>query len=252
MQFRALSDQLYRSPDYHRHVRKEIVKQVCQSPGHIGRNTFQIYVNKLIWLNCKFLYAATHAFPLCYFVALCLTVLVCLLSCESIKNFFLIVDLFFCETRMLTLHMLFFSLCSSRNVTPCTKVMFQWNINIIARKWRSMYFPTIRFATQIVKVRELVFVTIASLTTIFSRSGEWGDHVTLQAAADKVNFLLPCYNSTIICLASSHNLPWHCKISNHYTTMQIATIIFKSYWNTKQWITYVVMVGRVYERRQRG
>ncbi|RLM75039.1 hypothetical protein C2845_PM15G07110 [Panicum miliaceum] len=26
-QFRALSDQLYRSPDYHRHVRKEIVKQ---------------------------------------------------------------------------------------------------------------------------------------------------------------------------------------------------------------------------------
>ena len=125
MQFRALSDQLYRSPDYHRHVRKEIVKQVCQSPGHIGRNTFQIYVNKLIWLNCKFLYAATHAFPLCYFVALCLTVLVCLLSCESIKNFFLIVDLFFCETHMLTLHMLFFSLCSSRNVTPCTKVMFQ-------------------------------------------------------------------------------------------------------------------------------
>ena len=78
-----------------------------------------------------------------------------------------------------------------------------------------MYFPTIRFATQIVKVRELVFVTIASLTTIFSRSGEWGDHVTLQAAADKVNILLPCYNSTIICLASSHNLPWDCKISNH-------------------------------------
>uniref|UniRef100_A0A0E0DDK3 OTU domain-containing protein n=1 Tax=Oryza meridionalis TaxID=40149 RepID=A0A0E0DDK3_9ORYZ len=26
-QFRALSDQLYRSPDYHKHVRKEIVKQ---------------------------------------------------------------------------------------------------------------------------------------------------------------------------------------------------------------------------------
>uniref|UniRef100_A0A0D3FVF2 OTU domain-containing protein n=1 Tax=Oryza barthii TaxID=65489 RepID=A0A0D3FVF2_9ORYZ len=29
-QFRALSDQLYRSPDYHKHVRKEIVKQVQQ------------------------------------------------------------------------------------------------------------------------------------------------------------------------------------------------------------------------------
>ncbi|CAN6270346.1 unnamed protein product [Urochloa humidicola] len=27
-QFRALSDQLYRSPDYHKHVRKEIVKQL--------------------------------------------------------------------------------------------------------------------------------------------------------------------------------------------------------------------------------
>ncbi|BAS89054.1 OVARIAN TUMOR DOMAIN-containing deubiquitinating enzyme 12 [Oryza sativa Japonica Group] len=32
-QFRALSDQLYRSPDYHKHVRKEIVKQLkaCNS-----------------------------------------------------------------------------------------------------------------------------------------------------------------------------------------------------------------------------
>ena len=78
-----------------------------------------------------------------------------------------------------------------------------------------MYFLTIRFAAQIVKVCGLVFVTIVSLTTIFSRSGEWGDHVTLQAAADKVNILLPCYNSIIICLASSHNLPWDCKISNH-------------------------------------
>ncbi|PON83557.1 OTU domain containing protein [Trema orientale] len=28
-QFRALSDQMYRSPDHHKHVRKEIVKQAC-------------------------------------------------------------------------------------------------------------------------------------------------------------------------------------------------------------------------------
>lgn len=27
-QFRALSDQLYRTPEYHKHVRKEVVKQV--------------------------------------------------------------------------------------------------------------------------------------------------------------------------------------------------------------------------------
>ncbi|XP_037485492.1 OVARIAN TUMOR DOMAIN-containing deubiquitinating enzyme 12-like isoform X1 [Triticum dicoccoides] len=38
-QFRALSDQLYRSPEYHKHVRKEIVKQLkaCNSlyEGHV-------------------------------------------------------------------------------------------------------------------------------------------------------------------------------------------------------------------------
>ncbi|EXC35000.1 hypothetical protein L484_017701 [Morus notabilis] len=28
-QFRALADQLFRSPDYHKHVRKQVVKQVC-------------------------------------------------------------------------------------------------------------------------------------------------------------------------------------------------------------------------------
>lgn len=28
LQFRALSDQMYRSPEYHKHIRKEIVKQV--------------------------------------------------------------------------------------------------------------------------------------------------------------------------------------------------------------------------------
>ena len=28
LQFRALSDQLYKSPEYHKHVRKDIVKQV--------------------------------------------------------------------------------------------------------------------------------------------------------------------------------------------------------------------------------
>lgn len=39
------------------------------------------------------------------------------------------------------LRVLFIFLCSSRRVTPCMKVMFQWNINIIARRWKSMYFP---------------------------------------------------------------------------------------------------------------
>ncbi|KAL3507036.1 hypothetical protein ACH5RR_032418 [Cinchona calisaya] len=32
-QFRALSDQIYRSPEYHRHVRKEVVKQLKDYPG---------------------------------------------------------------------------------------------------------------------------------------------------------------------------------------------------------------------------
>lgn len=28
MQFRALSDQMFKSPEYHKHVRKEVIKQV--------------------------------------------------------------------------------------------------------------------------------------------------------------------------------------------------------------------------------
>ncbi|PPD91213.1 hypothetical protein GOBAR_DD11853 [Gossypium barbadense] len=35
-QFRALSDQMYRSPEYHKHVRKDIVKQVCGRSGEWG------------------------------------------------------------------------------------------------------------------------------------------------------------------------------------------------------------------------
>jgi len=43
-----------------------------------------------------------------------------------------------------------------------------------------------------------------SLKTIFSRSGEWGDHVTLQAAADKVNSLFYAMFLTSFALLNFH------------------------------------------------
>jgi hypothetical protein len=48
----------------------------------------------------------------------------------------------------------------------------------------------INFAASIIEVPEFVnFLTVVLLKRIFSRYGEWGDHVTLQAATDKVNSL---------------------------------------------------------------
>jgi hypothetical protein len=84
-----------------------------------------------------------------------------------------------------------------------------------------MYFPTIRFAAQIVKVGELVFVTMVSLTTIFSRSGEWGDHVTLQAAADKF--------AAKICLLTSFRDTCFVEIVPQYQTPQRE--IWLSFWS---------------------
>nr|CAB3484405.1 unnamed protein product [Digitaria exilis] len=113
-QFRALSDQLYRSPDYHKHVRKEIVKQVCESLAILE-----------------------------------------ILSCS------------------------------------------------------------------VVKVDELVFVTVVPLNTIFSRSGEWGDHVTLQAAADKF--------AAKICLLTSFRDTCFVEIVPQYQTPQRE--IWLSFWS---------------------
>jgi hypothetical protein len=48
----------------------------------------------------------------------------------------------------------------------------------------------INFAASIIEIPEFViFLTVVLLKIIFSRYGEWGDHVTLQAAADKINSL---------------------------------------------------------------
>ncbi|KAL9323740.1 hypothetical protein ACSQ67_008597 [Phaseolus vulgaris] len=43
-QFRALSDQLYRSPEHHKHVRKEIVKQVSLCQLKDRRSLYECYV----------------------------------------------------------------------------------------------------------------------------------------------------------------------------------------------------------------
>uniref|UniRef100_A0A0A9DIB8 Uncharacterized protein n=1 Tax=Arundo donax TaxID=35708 RepID=A0A0A9DIB8_ARUDO len=59
------------------------------------------------------------------FVTLCLTILV-FRGVKYLKTYFSHISLVILLSERLTcLHMLFFSLRSSRNVTPCTKVMFQ-------------------------------------------------------------------------------------------------------------------------------
>lgn len=64
LQFRALSDQMYRSPEYHKHVRKDIVKQVkdwCISiycyhsfpfPFYSANYLFLIWPNYIVWQFC--------------------------------------------------------------------------------------------------------------------------------------------------------------------------------------------------------
>ncbi|KAJ0988700.1 hypothetical protein J5N97_007056 [Dioscorea zingiberensis] len=47
-QFRALSDQLYKSPEHHKHVRKEIVKQLKD-----GRSLYEVYVPMKYKHYCK-------------------------------------------------------------------------------------------------------------------------------------------------------------------------------------------------------
>ena len=67
------------------------------------------------------------------------------------------------------------------------------------KKMKKYGYYYINFAASIIEVPEFViFLTVVLLKIIFSRYGEWGDHVTLQAAADKVIHFL-CYVSNIIC-----------------------------------------------------
>ena len=67
------------------------------------------------------------------------------------------------------------------------------------KKMKKYGYYYINFAASIIEVPEFViFLTVLLLKIIFSRYGEWGDHVTLQAAADKVIHFL-CYVSNIIC-----------------------------------------------------
>jgi hypothetical protein len=58
------------------------------------------------------------------------------------------------------------------------------------KKMKKYGYYYINFAASIIEVPEFVnFLTVVLLKRIFSRYGEWGDHVTLQAATDKVNSL---------------------------------------------------------------
>ena len=55
------------------------------------------------------------------------------------------------------------------------------------KKMKKYGYYYINFAASIIEIPEFViFLTVVLLKIIFSRYGEWGDHVTLQAAADKV------------------------------------------------------------------
>lgn len=67
--------------------------------------------------------------------------------------------------------------------------MFQWNIRFIWRKWKGSgpYYPSCLISCH---MKHSVFLFILWCVLFLykhCRSGEWGDHVTLQAAADRVH-----------------------------------------------------------------
>lgn len=64
------------------------------------------------------------------------------------------------------------------------KVMFQWSTSTITRKWQSRVLWMKHFV--FIWYVMIAFAAELSSSTWNFRSGEWGDHVTLQAAADKV------------------------------------------------------------------
>lgn len=51
-QFRALADQIYQNPDFHKFVRKEVIKQVSSGLNFIStfRSKFQIFISQNFYL----------------------------------------------------------------------------------------------------------------------------------------------------------------------------------------------------------
>ncbi|XP_059595638.1 OVARIAN TUMOR DOMAIN-containing deubiquitinating enzyme 11 isoform X1 [Vitis vinifera] len=112
-QFRALADQLFRNPDYHKHVRKKVVKQIDgDSPAYTS-----VYVFLNILCHCKYFMKGKY-----FLVRICSDH--CLMFWLQLKHF---------------------------------------------RKLYESYVP--------MKYR--------SYLKQMKKSGEWGDHLTLQAAADR-------------------------------------------------------------------
>jgi len=137
--------------------------------------------------------------------------------------------------RPVCLCVLFFSFCSSRNVTPYMKVTFQWNINIIARRWRSMYIANINFAASIIEVPEFLFFWLWCHWKLSSPDLVNGVTMSPYKQLQTRLILFLCYVSNIICSTEiSCNLWHHCKTFSHWATMQMIAVIFVSYWNTKQ------------------
>lgn len=141
-QFRALSDQLYDTPENHKSVRRHIVNQV----------------RWLLQMSC-------------WFVELFLNGL-------------------FEDSHLSCL--LWFILISSSLIQRFTRDMFLWHMMNIWTRCPGISltfsFPLLTpFALWII-----ILVTLLALNTCHLheiRSGEWGDHVTLQAAADVVQNL---------------------------------------------------------------
>ncbi|GFY85160.1 cysteine proteinases superfamily protein [Actinidia rufa] len=148
-QFRALSDQMYKSPEYHKHVRKEVVKQVViksvgqmtllndlNMVGHLKQYHSTCTEQNLLWNTVSTFPAATASSAVSY------------ISPSAVPN-----------------------VPQLPHWSPVT-ANFLPQIGDL-KDCRSLYegYVPMKYKRYYKKM---------------AKSGEWGDHVTLQAAADKV------------------------------------------------------------------
>lgn len=85
---------------------------------------------------------------------------------------------------------------SSSPIGSCMRVMFQWSMMNTWRKWASNAWSFFQFVF-------LILWLCSYWIGPSNRAGEWGDHVTLQAAADSVlfsslSFVFWCFCVSII------------------------------------------------------
>ena len=153
-QLRALSDQFYRTPEHHRFVRQQVVKQVsivegssCISatPELQYAHGFHGQISSQSLVNCR--------------SSLCIT-------SEALQL-----------AWQLESHPEFYAGYVPMDYREYLKKMSKW-VFVLLFVYKQMFSLYCKYTSS--------FLLCSNNPT---RSGEWGDHVTLQAAADSVIFM---------------------------------------------------------------